>query len=61
MSGSGSISYIGPFLFGSALFAVSAIVYLTLLRPDPLVVIGGDRRLGRAHRARSARCGRRTG
>lgn len=32
--------YIGPYLFASALFALSAVVYVTLLRPDPLAVIG---------------------
>jgi MFS family permease len=32
--------YVGPFLFGAALFAVSAGVYLVFLRPDPLAVLG---------------------
>ncbi|MFV0306836.1 MAG: MFS transporter [Desertimonas sp.] len=33
--------YIGPYLFAAALFVVSAIVYLVLLKPDPLALIGG--------------------
>lgn len=33
--------YVGPFLFAAALFATGAMVYAVLLRPDPLVVVGG--------------------
>ncbi len=33
--------YVGPYLFAAALFGVGAVVYLVLLRPDPLVVSGG--------------------
>ena len=33
--------FIGPFLFASVFLALGAVVYLVLLRPDPLVVIGG--------------------
>ncbi len=33
--------YVGPFLFASALFGVSAAVYLVFLRPDPLALVGG--------------------
>ena len=33
--------FIGPYLFASALFALGAVVYAMLLRPDPLVVVGG--------------------
>ena len=33
--------YVGPFLFAAVLFAIGAAVYATLLRPDPLVVVGG--------------------
>lgn len=32
--------FIGPYLFGGALFLVGAGVYAVLLRPDPLVLIG---------------------
>ncbi len=33
--------YIGPYLFAGALFLLGAVVYLVMLRPDPLVLIGG--------------------
>ena len=33
--------FIGPYLFAAALFALGAVVYALLLRPDPLVVVGG--------------------
>lgn len=33
--------FIGPYLFAAALFALGALVYSILLRPDPLVLIGG--------------------
>ncbi|MFW2335045.1 MFS transporter [Ilumatobacter sp.] len=33
--------YIGPYLFAGALFLVGAVVYLVMLRPDPLVLVGG--------------------
>ena len=33
--------FIGPYLFAGALFALGAFVYSVLLRPDPLVLIGG--------------------
>jgi MFS family permease len=33
--------YIGPYLFATALFAISAVVYVVLLRPDPLVLTDG--------------------
>jgi len=33
--------YVGPFLFAAALFALGAVFYLLLLRPDPLVLAGG--------------------
>ncbi|MEL0284407.1 MAG: MFS transporter, partial [Ilumatobacter sp.] len=33
--------YVGPFLFAAALFALGAVFYLVLLRPDPLVLAGG--------------------
>ncbi|MDJ0771054.1 MAG: MFS transporter [Ilumatobacter sp.] len=33
--------FIGPYLFAGALFLVGAIAYALLLRPDPLVLIGG--------------------
>ena len=32
--------YVGPYLFAAALLMVGAAVYLTLLRPDPLVLSG---------------------
>ena len=32
--------YVGPYLFAAVLFAVGAVAYLVLLRPDPLVVSG---------------------
>lgn len=32
--------YVGPYLFAAALFALGAVAYLLLLRPDPLVVSG---------------------
>jgi MFS family permease len=34
-------TYVGPFLAAAALFAVAAAVHLTLLRPDPLALVGG--------------------
>lgn len=40
-SGLGLVDLVGPYLFASALFAVSAVIVLTRLRPDPLVVVGG--------------------
>jgi len=33
--------FIGPFLFAGALFLVGSIAYATMLRPDPLVLVGG--------------------
>ncbi len=33
--------FIGPYLFAGALFLVGGIAYAALLRPDPLVLIGG--------------------
>ena len=33
--------YVGPYLFAASLFALGAVAYLVLLRPDPLVVSGG--------------------
>lgn len=33
--------FIGPYLFAAALFVLGAFVYSVLLRPDPLVLIGG--------------------
>lgn len=33
--------FIGPYLFAGALFLVGAGVYFALLRPDPLVLVGG--------------------
>ena len=33
--------FIGPYLFAAALFAVGALAYALLLRPDPLVLVGG--------------------
>lgn len=33
--------FIGPYLFAAALFALGAVVYSILLRPDPLVLVGG--------------------
>jgi len=33
--------YVGPYLFAAVLLMVGAAVYLTLLRPDPLVLAGG--------------------
>ncbi len=33
--------FVGPYLFAGALFVLGALVYLVLLRPDPLVLIGG--------------------
>jgi MFS family permease len=33
--------FIGPYLFASALLLVGAVVYTVLLRPDPLVLVGG--------------------
>jgi MFS family permease len=33
--------FIGPYLFAGALFALGAVVYAVLLRPDPLVLVGG--------------------
>jgi MFS family permease len=33
--------FIGPYLFAGMLFGLGALVYWRLLRPDPLVVIGG--------------------
>lgn len=33
--------FIGPYMFAAALFALGAIVYWRLLRPDPLVLVGG--------------------
>jgi MFS family permease len=33
--------FIGPYLFAGALFALGAVVYSILLRPDPLVLVGG--------------------
>ncbi len=33
--------FIGPYLFASALFLLGAIAYATMLRPDPLVLVGG--------------------
>lgn len=32
--------YVGPYLFAALLFALGAVAYLVLLRPDPLVVSG---------------------
>ena len=32
---------IGPYLFAGALFALGAVVYSIMLRPDPLVLVGG--------------------
>ncbi len=33
--------FIGPYLFAGALFVLGAIAYATMLRPDPLVLVGG--------------------
>lgn len=33
--------FIGPYLFATALFLLGALVYFLMLRPDPLVLIGG--------------------
>lgn len=33
--------FIGPYLFAAGLFALGALVYSLLLRPDPLVLVGG--------------------
>lgn len=33
--------FIGPYLFASAFFVLGAVVYALLLRPDPLVLVGG--------------------
>lgn len=33
--------FIGPYLFAGALFLLGAVVYAVLLRPDPLVLVGG--------------------
>ena len=33
--------FVGPYLFAGALFLLGAIVYAVLLRPDPLVLVGG--------------------
>jgi MFS family permease len=33
--------FIGPYLFAAGLFALGAVVYAVLLRPDPLVIVGG--------------------
>lgn len=33
--------FIGPYLFAAALFLLGAVAYATLLRPDPLVLVGG--------------------
>jgi MFS family permease len=33
--------FVGPFLFAAALLATGALVYWTMLRPDPLVLAGG--------------------
>ena len=33
--------FIGPYLFAGALFLLGALAYATLLRPDPLVLVGG--------------------
>lgn len=33
--------FIGPYMFAAALFALGAVVYWRLLRPDPLVLVGG--------------------
>ena len=32
--------YVGPYLFAATLFALGAVAYMTMLRPDPLVVSG---------------------
>ena len=32
--------YVGPYLFAAVLFALGAVAYLVLLRPDPLVISG---------------------
>lgn len=47
---------IGPYLFGSVLFAVSAAVVFVRLRPDPLIAIGGtDRHAERSRPLRQVR------
>jgi MFS family permease len=33
--------FIGPYLFAGALFVLGAVVYGAMLRPDPLVLVGG--------------------
>jgi len=33
--------YVGPYLFAGALFLLGALAYATMLRPDPLVLVGG--------------------
>ena len=33
--------YVGPYLFAAGLFVLGAVFFLTLLRPDPLVLAGG--------------------
>jgi MFS family permease len=33
--------FIGPYLFAGALFVLGAVVYAVMLRPDPLVLVGG--------------------
>jgi MFS family permease len=33
--------FIGPYLFAGALFLIGAAVYAAMLRPDPLVLVGG--------------------
>jgi MFS family permease len=47
---------VGPYLFAGGLFLVGALVYLVLLRPDPLVVVGGtDPHAARARPVRQVR------
>ncbi|MEO6651031.1 MAG: MFS transporter [Ilumatobacteraceae bacterium] len=39
--GLGLDEFVGPYLFAGALFVLGAVIYTVLLRPDPLVLVGG--------------------